>query len=249
MRARPKPPGFLAATGTLLVMAVVFAVAATPATANGTQDLDDPFLARAYVVQHRSLTDAADLAGGLLSPEGSLTIKPRLKTIVIEDYRSILDRVGALLESFDLPPRTVNVVLSLFMGSRSDKPGKGAVRGNLSNQVRGVIEAVGDFTQWTSYEPLGSRSVSSTEGDLVEAQITPEYRVVFKLQSVHERQRVAKFRRFTLQRVKVTDGVETIEDLYTAGMVVTMGKLTMVVAASSPDSKQALFLALQVRPR
>jgi len=115
--------------------------------------------------------------------------------------------------------------------------------------VRGVIEAVGDFTQWTSYEPLGSRSVSSTEGDLVEAQITPEYRVVFKLQSVHERQRVAKFRRFTLQRVKVTDGVETIEDLYTAGMVVTMGKLTMVVAASSPDSKQALFLALQVRPR
>ena len=37
--------------------------------------------------------------------------------------------------------------------------------------------------------------------------------------------------------------------LYTAGMVVQAHKLTLVVAASAPDSKRALFLALQVSPR
>ena len=45
------------------------------------------------------------------------------------------------------------------------------------------------------------------------------------------------------------DGGQKIENLYAAGMVVDVGKLTTVVAASSPDSKQALFLALQVEPQ
>ena len=42
---------------------------------------------------------------------------------------------------------------------------------------------------------------------------------------------------------------DEIRDLYTAGMVVEADKLNLVVAASAPDSKRALFLALQATPR
>ena len=232
----------------LLLLMVALAL---PAVAN-TPKPEDPFLARAFEVHYRSLTDAADLAGELLSPEGSLTIKPRLKTIVIEDYLSILRKVEALLESFDLPPKTVEVAMSLFMGRRSDEAQEISTsgRGQLSTEVRNVIEALRDFTQWTSYEPLGSRSVSGVEGDPVIANITGEYRVAFTVEAVHENQKVVKFERFSLQRLVPTeDGGQKIETLYTAGMVVDVGKLTTVVAASSPDSKQALFLALQVELR
>ncbi len=52
---------------------------ALPAAAS-IPEPEGPFLARAFEVHYRSLTDAADLVGELLSPEGSLTIKPRLKT-------------------------------------------------------------------------------------------------------------------------------------------------------------------------
>jgi len=217
-------------------------------------DDDDPVLARAFTVHYRSLTDAAELVDELLSAEGSLTLKPRLRTLIVEDHRSVLDRVAALLESFDLPPRHVEVTLSLFLGRREEEPG-GVPDGRapeLSREVRGMLESLGDFTKWTAYEPLGSRSITGIEGDEVVANVAGDYRVAFTVASVHESQGATriKFERFTLEReVTLGDGGRKVEELYTAGMVVDADKLTLVVAASAPDSKRALFLALQVHPR
>ena len=56
--------------------------------------------------------------------------------------------------------------------------------------------------------------------------------------------------RLQLQRIRLDDeGAEQVEDLYTAGMVLPPGKLKLVGAASDPNSRRALFLALQTRPR
>ena len=115
-----------------------------------------------------------------------------------------------------------------------------------------MVERLGDVTRWTSYEPLGSRSISGIEGEEVVASISGDYRVAFTIESVHERQGLTrvKFQRFSLQReVPFGEGGRRVEDLYTAGMVVDAGKLTLVVAAAAPDSQRALFLALQVDPR
>jgi len=235
-----------------LLACLLIALAAAPAAAARPEPPADPFLARAFEVHYRSLTDAADLAQEVLSEEGSLTLKPRLKTIIVEDYASVLARVEELLRSFDLPPRSVEVAMSLFMGRREDPAGDGSGGGRveLTREVRGVIERMKNFTQWTSYEPLGSRSVAGVEGDPVVASLADDYRVVFTVESVHDSQNVVKFERFSLQRVRRDEeGQENVEELYTAGMVVTTGKLSLLVAASAPDSKQALFLALQVEPR
>jgi hypothetical protein len=217
---------------------------------------DDPIAARAFEVHYRDLSDAAELVGVTLSEEGSITLKPSLRTLVVEDRRSVLDRVALLLESFDLPPREVEVTLSLFLGQREDDPAEpGAAtsgHGALSTEVRGMVESLGDFTKWTSYELLGSRSISGVEGDPVLVDVAGDYRVGFTVDSVVERQGITriKFDRFSLNReVLLGDGGRDIEELYTAGMVVEAHKLTLVVAASAPDSKRALFLALQVSPR
>jgi len=172
-----------------------------------------------------------------------------MKILIVEDRRSVLDKVQALLESFDLPPRAVEVTLNLFLGTRADKaPARPAGRSTLSKEVRGILESLSDFTQWNSYEPLASRSITAVEGDQVVALLSGEYRVAFVVEAVHEKQQVIKFERFSLQRISGEEGQEEIEDLYTAGMVVKAGKLNLVVAASAPDSQRALFLALQVRP-
>lgn len=214
---------------------------------------EDAVTARAFEVRYRSLADAADLVGELLSADGTLTLKPRLKTLIVEDRESVLDRVGALLTSFDLPPRSVEITFSLFVGSRDEEAPdgeSGAGRNALSKQVRGVMETLGDFTRWTSYEPLGSRAVTGTEGDRVEARLAEDYRIAFKVESVHETQDVVKFEHVTLERVGLDDdGAEDIESLFTTGGFVRAGKLNVFGAASAPDSKRALFLALQVNPR
>jgi len=219
-------------------------------TAAGTQGAD-PLSARAYVVRYRAVADAAELVGALLSPEGELTLKPGLNTLVVEDHVSVLDRVASMLASYDLPPRRVEVTVNLFLGRREEDAtrARGPGAAGFSREVRGVIETLGDFTRWTSYEPLGSRSVVGVEGDELVASISPEYVVTFTVESVHSSGAI-KFKRFSLQRVeRAEDGTEKLEDLYTAGMVVDAGDLTLLVAASGPDADRALFLALQAEPR
>ena len=112
------------------------------------------------------------------------------------------------------------------------------------------METVADFTKWTSYEPLGSRSVSGVEGEAVTAAISAEYLVAFVVESVHDATGKVKFERVSLRRIeRREDGSETVRDLYTAGMVVDSGSLQLLVAASGPDSERALFLALQAQAR
>jgi len=61
---------------------------------------------------------------------------------------------------------------------------------------------------------------------------------------------VVKFERVSLQRTgHDEEGVETIKDLYSAGMVLTAGRVHVVGAAREPGSNRALFLILEVKAR
>jgi hypothetical protein len=209
-------------------------------------------LARAYEIRFRPLKDAADLVGSVLSPEGSVTLQPRLRTLVVQDRKSVLDRIASLLGSFDLPPRNVEVTLSLFLGTdrREEEAGRQSRAEGLTREVRGVTETLGDVTKWNAYEPLGSRSVIGAEGATVTANLSEDYRVTFEVESVTEPQGVVRFRSVSLKRVgRRPDGSEKVEDLVTTAIVIPSGRLLVVGAAKSPDSRKALFLTLQARPR
>jgi hypothetical protein len=230
--------------------AALLVLSAAPAMAQPSPR--DRVTARAFEIHYQPLLDAADVISPLLSEEGTVTLRPRLSVLVVEDRRAVLDRVADLLEDWDVPPPNVEITLSLFLGidRRDEDPRAPQADHGLSQEVRGVLEKLSDFTKWTTYEPLGSRSVTGTEGDTIVANLSDEYRVVFVVESVHETHGAVKFERLQLQRITVEDdGTESVDELYTAGMVLPAGKLKLVGAASDPNSRRALFLALQTRPR
>ena len=206
--------------------------------------------ARAFEIQYRGLSDAADLIDPLLSEEGRIILRPRQATLIVEDRAAILDRVQAVLDDYDVPPRAAVVSFSLFLGKRDDSPEAPRANYGLSQDVRGVLEQLSDFTRWTTYEPLGSRSVTGTEGDRVVADLSEEFRVVFTIQSIHRTHGSVKFESVQLQRVKLNeDGTEDVEAMYSAGMVLPAGQLRVVGAATGPNASRALFLALKTEPR
>ena len=238
-------------SGARIVAVVLLLLAGAAGVADTRQD-GDRLLARAYEVRYRPLVDVAELIDPLLSEDGTMTLRPRLKTLVVEDRVSVLDRVGALLESYDLPPRNVEVTFSLFLGTDRRDEQRERVSGGtgLSSDVRGVLETLSDVTKWSSYDPLGSRSVTGAEGDEVVAILSEDYRVVFAVESVHEGHGVIKFKQLTLQQLRrEEDGTTVIDDLYTASLAVSTGKLTVVGAARDPSSKRALFITFQARPK
>jgi hypothetical protein len=229
---------------------VAFLVATLPARAQPADA--DLVTARAFEIHYQPLDDAYELVEPLLSEQGTVTLRPRLATLVVEDRRSVLERVADLLESWDLPPRNVEITLSLFLGTdrRDEDPTAPDADHGLSREVRGVLEKLSDFTKWTSYEALGSRSVTGTEGDTVVANLSDEYRVEFVLGAVHPTHGSVKVEKLQLLRVTVADdGSESVEDLYTAGMVLPAGKLKLVGAATDPHARRVLFLALQTGAR
>ncbi len=211
----------------------------------------DEMTARAFEVRHRSLVDAADVVGAVLSDEGTVTLRPRLSTMVVEDRASILVRVESLLASFDTAPRNIEITLSLFLGTRRQpRSTRELTTGDVSSEARGVMDQMKDFTKWTSYEPLGNQSVTGVEGDRVETQLSEQYRVVFTLEAVDDHRDKVKVDQFTLQRIaRDGSGLERTEDLYKTAMVLTAGKPLVLGAARDPGSNRALFLMLQAEPR
>jgi len=217
---------------------------------SGLAGADDPISARAFEVQFKALGDAAELIDPLLSTDGAVTLRPRLGTLVVEDHLSVLERVEDLLASYDLPPRNAEVTLTLLLGHREEPDGTERSGSELSQEIRGVMEDMGKVTQWTSYEPLGSRSITGAEGAEVTARLSDEFRVVFILESVQESNGAIKLRSLALQRITLeADGTESVRNLYRTDMVLTAGKLKVVGAAADPSSKRALFLTLQARAR
>lgn len=211
----------------------------------------DPMGARVFELKFRPVADAAELVGALLSPEGSVSMQPRLRTITVQDHASVLARIPAVLADFDLPPRNVEVSLALFLGTdrREAESGRNVPADTPARDVRGVTETLGDFTKWNAYEPLGGRSVTGVEGSRVEVEISEEYRVSYVVESVEER-RGAKLKGLTLERrTRGADGAARTQVLYRTDIVLPPGRMLVLGAAQNPESKRALFLTLQASAR
>src|SRR6185503_17185105 len=164
----------------------------------------DPIAVRAFEVRHRPLLEARTLIIPALSEEGTVTLRPQISRLVVRDHVSVLDEVAALLKSFDLPPRNVEVTLSLFLGSERREAGRQLRPESFRKDVRGVTQTLGDFTKWTSHEPLGSQSVTGAEGSRVSVDLSEDYRVVFQVESVQD---TVRLKDLSLQKlIRTADG-------------------------------------------
>ena len=116
-----------------------------------------------------------------------------------------------------------------------------------------MMETLSDFTKWTTYEPLGSRSVSSGRGGRpVVADLSDEYRVAFSRRVGARRHGTVKFEKLQLQRCAAsprTDRASRSRSLHRRAWS-SSPELQSWVAASDPRTpNRALFLALQARAR
>ena len=232
----------------IVAVFLVCVCAVAPAVA---QETNDPVRAQTFRVEFKPLTEAAELIDPLLTEQGSVLMRPRQRRLIVEDRASVLARIGQVLESFDLPPRSVKVTFVLFLGRdiRENASRPASTASVFSDDVNAVIEALGDVTKWTSYEPLGSRSVRAAEGGGTVADLSSDYRVSFEIDSVTRRagKEIVKFDRIVLQRVgHDEDGVETLESLYATAGTLKTGMLHVAGAASAPGADRALFLTMQV---
>lgn len=229
---------------TVLSIACAILLFASPAGAGAEQET------RAYVLEHRPVSEAAEAIGDWLGEEGSVSLRPRKKSLVVTDSAATHERIAAFLETFDVPPRPVEISVSLMLASdRSrDEAGRRTPLSAVTAEVRGVMESVGDFTRWVDYEPLGTHTASALEGTSTSVRLDETYGVEYRVDGIDrgpegDRIRLAPFR---LIRYRThADGTERTETVFETAMRLPEGRLQVLGAASGADADRALFLTVR----
>ena len=207
---------------------------------------------KAFRVDHRPLIDAAELVDAVLSDKGTMSLRPRLKTIVVEDYRSVLTKVESLIRDFDAPPRNVQLTLNLIVGTDESKEQDGRTftpSVNIGAEIIDVMNKLEAITKWTKYEVQGSSSLQSVEGGTTMAVLSDEYRVEMAIDSVDEAAKRVYFKHFKLQKRVPTAEGDRYDDVYATSVISPLDRLNLMGVASGPDSSKALFLTLQAELR
>lgn len=236
------------------VLLGVILVLAGPGLAMADETAPDGLESRAFEILHRPLAEALDLVAPLLSEGGTVSIQPRRRTLLVRDTPAVLDRVAEAVERYDLPPRDVEVTLGLVVGSdrRAREAGRHVPSREITREMRGVVETLGDFTKWTEYDAIGRRSTTCVEGRQVTVGLSDDYRVSFRLETVEDRngKEVVTLDQVVVERLdEDAEGRPRIVRTPATRIVLRAGQQVMVGTAKSPDAERAVFLTVQAKPR
>lgn len=225
--------------GVWLALAAPAQAAPEPSPQPGTSVATGvPTEARLFRLQHRSIDQAVGLIRPLMSEDGAILLQPRRRAITVHDRPERLDRIEEFLAAWDVPPRNVRLTLQLI---RARAVEGGAVR--LSQELRGIGEALKDVTRWTDYQIAGSRSVSVSEGESATLDID-EYRVHLTIDFVSAPGSV-RLKRFALERREpLPGGGERLRPIWDTVMNLKSDQVTVLGATRLEQSEKAILLTV-----
>ncbi len=198
-----------------------------------------PTEARVFRLQYKPVDQAVPLIRPLLSEDGTLLLELRRRAITVHDRPDRLEQIQGALDAWDVPPKNVRLTLQIIRARAIEG---GRVR--LSQELRGIGEALKDVTRWTDYENVGSVSVSTSEGGSATLDVA-EYRIHLILDQVADGGGTIRLKRFTLQRSEVgADGVERLKPIWDTVMNLKTDQLTVLGATRLEQSQKAILLTM-----
>jgi len=197
-----------------------------------------------FTVRFKDVNDVYLLIEPLLSQRGSVQMQPRLKTLAVTDDGETLKKVEAMIQSYDLPPKSVAVALQLILATAAEKPPE-----TISPRIRGVIQKLNEIsTKWSDYRLLGSVTVPCTEGEKASAELGEDYRISFAVDYASNEQKLVRFKRLVLDRRDRSRDAESSEATYTRVLDTALNlkedKLYIFGASKMEGSSRALFMTI-----
>jgi hypothetical protein len=196
---------------------------------------------KAFSLRHKKVDEAYFLISPYLSPRGSVRMQPAQKTLTIQDSPDRLERIASLIESFDLPPRSVEVSVQLILASAG-----AASQVPSPPPIRGVIDKLSALsTRWTDYKMVGNARVLGTEGERSSLKVGGDYRVDFRIDQVSDGTRVIRFKPFELSRREaVVEGGERYTSIMNTVLNLRDSQQFIVGASKVEQSNRALFMTV-----
>ncbi|HKY31447.1 MAG TPA: secretin N-terminal domain-containing protein [Candidatus Polarisedimenticolia bacterium] len=209
-----------------------------------------PLATRTFTIAYRAVDDAVALVNPALSDRGSYSVQPRARAITVTDAPERLRAIQELLAGFDLPPRSIELVIQLMRAEEGAPDGAG---GRLPARRMGLPPSViQDLTKWGVITQIGNASVATAEsgqGTVALGGAPEEFRVRFTMGAVSPAIGIVRMERFVLERLRrgpAAGGSDVPRYTTLMDLVLNLKdrETTVLGATSSQDSKQALFVAV-----
>jgi len=236
------------AIAALALVAAAWVLDSSARAASGTakapaRETTTSIAARVFKIQFKDPSDVAQLVGQLLTEKGSVSFSPKLKTLTVQDRRDVLDRVQDVINSYDLPPRGVQMTVTVILAGMGEQAGKQPI----SREVRGITDSLLNLPNWTEYKTLGSSAISGSEGSKASVDIG-EFRIELDIESVSESRGIIRLNPLVLQRaIKGADGAVSYRPVYRQTCNLTNDRLLTIGATKSEADSKAVFLAIRAR--
>jgi type II/III secretion system protein len=189
---------------------------------------------RTFTFKYKDAERATGVIKPLLSAEGTISIQPGTKSVVITDRAENLRLVAKAIADFDLPPQTFRLSVRLVSATRVAPEAA-----KVGEELRDVAPKLA-MLRYNYLESAGQAEFEGKEGDPGIVEMPTGYRADFKFgeyDSASDSIRVGDFHLARLQKDQLASLLKTSLNL-------RLGQTYVVAATRAPESQRALMIVL-----
>jgi hypothetical protein len=230
------PPVRRSVASLLLLLALVAALPASPQASPSPEEIS----VWAYTFKYQRSEEAVSLVYPLLSPQGTVEFQRAGNTLVVHDTQAAIKRIMPVLRSFDHPARPLRLDVVVVRASRAPAVSPQVQRSDLPDWL---TKRLHDLLKYDIFEVQAQAQLAGLEGQRVEYELGPEYRVGFRFGTLLQDQRLklANFR--IARRVEGRPESNLLQSTLTIGLDQTIS----FGLARSESSREALMLVLTLK--
>jgi len=212
-----------------------------PAAAPATPARPSPLGTRIFNLRYKKVDEAYLLISPYVGSRGSVKMQPAQRTLTVQDVPENLQKITGLIDSYDVPPRSVEVSVQLILATSGENSPEPA-----PPPIRGVIDRLNALsTRWTDYKMVGNARVMGTEGERSSLRVGDDYKVDFRIDQVSDETRVIRFKPIELSRREIAvEGNERYASVMNTVLNLRDSQLFIVGASKVEQSQRALFMTI-----
>jgi len=198
----------------------------------------DAVLTKAFTVKFRRVDEVASMINRMLSDKGAVTLRPRLRTVVVQDYEKNLRKIELAVSAFDMPSPSVEISVKLVQAKKES----GA--SIVSEEIKSMAK-IGQVLRFNHFSLLDSGFIESEEGKTSEILLAKDYQLRFLPAVIQEGNGIIRLKDFQLnKRKKDVTGKEIFYPLISVTLNLRDSETLILGASRFEDSDHALLVVL-----
>ncbi len=199
---------------------------------------EEQVLTKAFTVKFKEVNEVATLVNPLLSEKGALTLQPKLRTLVVQDYENHLRQIEMAIIAYDVPPPAVEISLKLVRATKNTQVSP------ISEEIKQMAK-LGEVLKFNQYVLLDTSLVHSEEGQTSVVTLAKEYQLNFVTDVIQEGNGIIRLKNFQLKkRKKDGNAKESFVPLISLTLNLRNAETLVLGASRFEESDQALMVIL-----